>query len=122
MNDGSTENIQKILSKYEKNSKIRIFKNENNIGLTKSLNLLIKESVGKYIARQDSDDISISERLNKQIDYLNKYNLDLCGTRAIIKGTTRITPNRSYYLPLSVSLKKLKIHLFTEVLFIRNLH
>ena len=91
MNDGSTENIQKILSKYEKNSKIRIFKNENNIGLTKSLNLLIKESVGKYIARQDSDDISISSRLNKQIDYLNKYNLDLCGTRAIIKGTTRIT-------------------------------
>ena len=85
MNDGSTENIQKILSKYEKNSKIRIFKNENNIGLTKSLNLLIKESVGKYIARQDSDDISISSRLNKQIDYLNKYNLDLCGTRAIIK-------------------------------------
>tara|TARA_B100000965_G_scaffold395400_1_gene408872 strand:- start:225 stop:920 length:696 start_codon:yes stop_codon:yes gene_type:complete len=105
MNDGSTENIQKILSKYEKNSQIRIFKNENNIGLTKSLNLLIKESAGKYIARQDSDDISISSRLNKQIDYLDKYNLDLCGTRAIIKGTTRITPNRSYYLPLSVSLK-----------------
>tara|TARA_B100001559_G_C16496344_1_gene620939 strand:+ start:1004 stop:1699 length:696 start_codon:yes stop_codon:yes gene_type:complete len=105
MNDGSTENIQNLLSKYEKNSKIKIFKNESNIGLTKSLNLLIKESSGKYIARQDSDDISISNRLDKQINYLNKYNLDLCGTRAIIKGTTRISPNRSYYLPLSVSLK-----------------
>ena len=31
--------------------------------------------------------------------------LDVCGTRAIIKGSTRITPNRSYYLPIRTTLR-----------------
>ena len=106
INDCSSDRTGEILNTFSKKDKrIKVFNNTSNLGLTKSLNLLIEESTGDFIARQDSDDISISSRLNKQIDYLNKYNLDLCGTRAIIKGTTRITPNRSYYLPLSVSLK-----------------
>ena len=105
MNDGSTDDTQNILNKFSKDKRIKIFKNKKNLGLTKSLNLLLAESKGSYVARQDSDDLSISERFTKQLNYIENNNLDLCGSRAIIKGSTRITPNRSYYLPLNISLK-----------------
>lgn len=105
MNDGSTDDTQNILNKFSKDKRIKIFKNKKNLGLTKSLNLLLAESKGQYVARQDSDDLSISERFTKQLNYIENNNLDLCGSRAIIKGSTRITPNRSYYLPLNISLK-----------------
>ena len=105
MNDGSSDDTQNILNKFSKDKRIKIFKNKKNLGLTKSLNLLLAESKGEYVARQDSDDLSISERFTKQLNFIENNNLDLCGSRAIIKGSTRITPNRSYYLPLNVSLK-----------------
>lgn len=105
MNDGSTDDTQNILNKFSKDKRIKIFKNKKNLGLTKSLNLLLAESKGQYVARQDSDDLSISERFTKQLNYIENNNLDLCGSRAIIKGSTRITPNISYYLPLNISLK-----------------
>ncbi len=105
MNDGSTDNTENILNKFSKDKRIKIFKNKKNLGLTKSLNLLLTESKGPYIARQDSDDLSVSERFAKQLNFIESNNLDLCGSRAIIKGTTKVTPNRSYYLPINISLK-----------------
>ena len=69
IDDGSNDGTEEILNKYEKEEKIKIFTNKKNIGLTKSLNTLIKISNGKYIARQDADDISLPQRFEKQIDY-----------------------------------------------------
>ena len=105
MNDGSTDNTSAIIDSYSKNNKIKVFQNEKNLGLTKSLNILLNESKGTFIARQDSDDLSLSSRFSKQLDYLKNKNLDVCGSRAIIKGSTRVTPNRSYYLPLKTTLR-----------------
>ena len=51
---------------------IVIKKNSTNIGLTKSLNKAIKLCSSDYIARMDSDDISISERFELQINFLEK--------------------------------------------------
>jgi len=47
--------------------------NEVNIGLTKSLNKGIKVAQGEYIARMDSDDISLPERFGNQVDFLDKH-------------------------------------------------
>jgi len=105
MNDGSTDDTNAIINSYSKNNKIKLFQNEKNLGLTKSLNILLNESKGTFIARQDSDDLSLSSRFSKQLDYIKNKNLDVCGSRAIIKGSTRITPNRSYYLPLKTTLR-----------------
>ena len=105
MNDGSTDDTEDIINSYSKNNKIKVFQNEKNLGLTKSLNILLNESKGTFIARQDSDDLSLSSRFSKQLDYIKNKNLDVCGSRAIIKGSTRVTPNRSYYLPLKTTLK-----------------
>ena len=105
LDDGSTDNTSKILNSYRNHEKIRLFKNNENIGLTKSLNLLINKSKGSYIARQDCDDLSDSKRLEKQLSYLLKYDLDACTARAINKQSNRLTPRFSYYLPYKISVK-----------------
>tara|TARA_Y100000768_G_scaffold167128_1_gene125142 strand:+ start:2246 stop:2935 length:690 start_codon:yes stop_codon:yes gene_type:complete len=101
--DGSTDQTEKICYDYSNNySNIFLFKNEKNIGLTKSLNLLIKKSKGEYIARQDADDISDTRRIEKQLDYLSKYNLDAVTCRAKTINENRTIPNFSYYLPKKI--------------------
>lgn len=66
----STLSIMKRLREDDK--RIKIIENKKNIGLTKSLNKLLKISNGKYIARQDSDDVSLPHRLTTQINFIKK--------------------------------------------------
>ena len=59
VDDCSEDNTFEILNYLKsKDERIKLFKNDKNIGLTKSLNFLISKSHGEYIARQDADDIS----------------------------------------------------------------
>ena len=53
-----------------KDSRIKFFPNETNIGLTKSLNVGLSRFSGKYIARMDADDISVPTRLEKQVAFM----------------------------------------------------
>jgi len=105
LNDGSTDNTSRILNSYQKHQKIRLFRNNENIGLTKSLNLLINHSKGRYIARQDCDDLSDPKRLENQLSFLLEHDLDACTTRALNKQSNRLIPGFSYFLPYKVSVK-----------------
>ena len=79
LDDASTDSSSEQLEAYQKlDKRIMIFSNKVNKGLTKSLNILIKKSKGNYIARQDSDDISMKDRFNTQINYLTDGKYDLC--------------------------------------------
>ena len=82
VNDGSTDDSLKIARKYSKlDSRIRVLDDGNNRKLPYRLNQIISESKGKYIARMDADDIMHPERLQKQVDFLNKNsNYDLVST------------------------------------------
>ena len=74
IDDGSSDNSWTILTEYAKlDQRIRLFKNEKNIGLTKSLNKGLKVCKGEYFARQDADDISLPERLKIQTDFLDLH-------------------------------------------------
>ncbi|MDQ1339378.1 MAG: hypothetical protein QG567_530 [Campylobacterota bacterium] len=70
VNDGSNDESLEILKEYAKKDSRIIIINQENIGLTKSLNKAIKSAKGKYIARQDADDISLQDRLQKQVEFL----------------------------------------------------
>lgn len=73
INDACTDSSPVIMDKYaDLDNRIKIIKNTNNLGLTKSLNIALKEAKGKYLARQDGDDISYSNRLQKQFDFLEE--------------------------------------------------
>lgn len=82
INDASNDNSLSIIQKYAKrDSRIKIINNTKNTGLTKSLNRGIRLAKGKYIARQDCDDISTGGRFAEQIKFLqNNHNIALCGT------------------------------------------
>ena len=67
------EELQDILKKYKnQDERITIIENPENLGLTKSLNIGIKEAKAEYIARMDADDISLPERLKLQYQFLEK--------------------------------------------------
>ena len=74
IDDGSSDNTWKILTEYaNQNQQIKLFKNEENIGLTKSLNKGLKLAGGEYIARQDADDVSLPDRFELQTRFLDAH-------------------------------------------------
>lgn len=81
INDGSTDDSEKLIKSFT-DDRIR-YVYQQNTGLAGALNAGLKASNGKYIARQDQDDISLKERLQKQVEFLEKHpNVNLLGTRA----------------------------------------
>lgn len=71
LNDGSTDSSEEIVLGY-KDERIRYVKNEKNLGLIETLNKGLKLATGKYIARMDADDVSLKERFERQVEYLDK--------------------------------------------------
>lgn len=71
VDDGSTDGTSDILVEM-KDSRTFIYRNAQNKGLTKSLNLGLKLCRGRYIARMDADDISLPRRFEKQVEFLGK--------------------------------------------------
>lgn len=83
-NDGSTNNTLEFLEKVAKlDDRIRIIGYEKNKGLANALNYCLKYASGELIARQDDDDISLPERFERQVAFLNEHKeYNLVGTIA----------------------------------------
>lgn len=71
VDDCSTDRTNEIIKSYN-DPRIKIIRLERNHGLAYALNIAAKESKGKYIARMDSDDISLNERFERQILFFSK--------------------------------------------------
>jgi glycosyltransferase involved in cell wall biosynthesis len=82
IDDCSTDNSYTILKQLtEKDNRIILMKNETNLKLAKNLNNMISIAKGKYIARMDADDISLSERIEKQVVWMEAHpEYAVCGT------------------------------------------
>lgn len=72
IDDGSTSPEVKDTIYSYKDSRIKYFFKENT-GVADTLNYGIGKASGKYIARMDSDDISLPERFKKQVTYLERH-------------------------------------------------
>jgi len=74
-----------IVEKYKiKDNRIKYHVNNINRGLVFSLNYALGLCSGAYVARMDADDISLPERLDKQIKYLELNSLDLIGSNVTL--------------------------------------
>ena len=66
IDDGSEDGTWRVLTSYA-DPRIRLVRNEQNLGLTRSLNKGLALARGRYIARQDADDISMPQRFERQL-------------------------------------------------------
>jgi glycosyltransferase involved in cell wall biosynthesis len=72
IDDGSTDGSLQLIENFD-DSRITLIKNQNHLGLSKSLNAGLYAARGEYIARMDADDICLPERFEKQIRFLDQH-------------------------------------------------
>ena len=92
VDDGSTGETRDYLNQLS-DPRIRLLRNERNLGITKSLNIGLRAAQGRYIARMDGDDVSFPERFEKQLAFMqNNPDVVVCGSRLLTdtNKTTRL--------------------------------
>ncbi len=72
IDDCSQDKTEKIIKSYG-DKRIMYVHNEKNLGLPASLNKGLFLSHGRYIARQDHDDVSVPQRLEKEVAFLEEH-------------------------------------------------
>lgn len=98
VNDGSNDNTEKIVMSID-DPRIIYVKNSRNEGLIYTLNRGLSIATGDYIARMDADDISLPDRLEKQVSFLDNNNdYVIVGGQIEFFGNTNKS-NRAYLLP-----------------------
>ncbi len=86
VDDASTDQSAVIIDGYP-DHRIRLIRNQTNLGLTTSLNKGLAQARGKYIARTDADDVSYSVRLERQVAFMEAHPVvGLCGTWGRLLG------------------------------------
>lgn len=72
--DGSNDNTYEIANKYRQmyKDKIVLIRNEFNKGLNYTLNHCLKYVTGDYVARMDGDDISLPNRFEEEVKFLDE--------------------------------------------------
>lgn len=74
IDDCSTDGSLAILKSFAKSdSRVRLLENERNLGITPTLNRGIQAAKGEYFARMDADDVSLPDRLEKQVAFLRAH-------------------------------------------------
>lgn len=79
IDDGSTDKSVSIIKQYD-DARINLIEKDQNTGLIDCLNLGLSLANGQYIARMDSDDVSLPNRFERQLAILeSKPDIKVCG-------------------------------------------
>jgi glycosyltransferase involved in cell wall biosynthesis len=92
--DGTWEKLQKYAS-----GKVRIYRNDRNLGNSFTINRGIQLATGSYIAKMDADDVSLPDRIGRQVEFLeSRPEVDVagCGLIKTDRGLTKILALSSY--------------------------
>ncbi len=80
LDDPENQQLEKVIQEYaSRDSRIRFFKNEVNLGQGPTKNRAFAQARGEYIAISDGDDVSLPDRFEKQLKFLEDHSLDLIG-------------------------------------------
>jgi len=133
VNDGSTDNTEKIISEFAKKDKRIKYFSKCNEGIGSTRNFAIKKACGKYIAFLDADDLWMPDYLESQNEFLKgiNHNYYFIYTNAFIilenkKTSLKYYPNVINFQPTlnkSVSLKDLirRNIIFSMIIFPRQM-
>lgn len=74
VDDGSTDRATiELLERYAARPKVRLLRNDRNLGIPAAHNRALEDARGEYIAMLDSDDIALPERLGRQVAFLDGH-------------------------------------------------
>ena len=81
IDDGSSDKTYAIVEGLaEDDNRIKVYKNDKNQKIVKTLNRALSLAYGEYIARMDGDDISAPDRIEKKVNFLEENKeIDLVG-------------------------------------------
>jgi hypothetical protein len=101
INDGSTDKTAALLDSYRStDDRIRVY-HQDNLGLVESLNRGCALASAKYIARMDADDVARPDRLERQVEFLERQpSLALVGGAIVFINSAGV-PLRTHHQPIS---------------------
>lgn len=80
LDNASSDNTVSTIESF-KDERLKLFKNNTNVGPYAGLNFLLEKAEGEYIAIQDHDDIWFPEKIEKQVEFMEKNpEFVACGT------------------------------------------
>ena len=105
VNDGSRDASSEIIQEYaEQDTRIQVISMNQNVGLSRALNMGIEQAQGQYIARMDSDDNSLPSRLQQQVNYLDNHpEVGVLGSRMQVVDESK-RPLFTFDVPLEHSM------------------
>jgi glycosyltransferase involved in cell wall biosynthesis len=98
INDGSTDESGEILGSIA-DPRLRLIRNPKNVGVVATLNRGLDLAEGDFIARMDADDVSMPDRLARQVAFMDA-NTEI-GLSGMWARTFGARPERSIRTPLS---------------------
>lgn len=88
VDDGSKDDTRELVDRYRSRLPLRILRHETPRGVAASLNDGIAASDSELVARIDADDLALSDRLERQLAFLDTYpDIDICGTAMQVFST-----------------------------------
>ncbi len=74
IDDGSTDDTREMLNRHaQQDQRLVLLRNQTNIGVVRSLNQGLEVARGELIVRQDADDVSLPQRIEKQVAFLDAH-------------------------------------------------
>lgn len=90
INDSSTDNTRKVICNLaQKDERIRFYENEVNIGVSKTRNKAVNLARGEWVAFLDSDDMWAEEKLQHQMELIDKQN----NVQLVFSGSAFVNEN-----------------------------
>lgn len=81
IDDASTDNSLQVVETYRSRLDIKVIENPQNLGISKTRNMLLENISAPYIAILDHDDICHPTRFARQLDFLQSHpDIDICGS------------------------------------------
>lgn len=111
--DGSYE---KAVEWAKKDSRIKVERNEKNSGAAITRNNAISRSTGTYLAFLDSDDIWSSNKLERQLVFMQSNNCDFSYSRYELIDKTGSCVGKRVRIPSKLTYGKYLLHCFTGCL------
>lgn len=114
INDGSMDTSLEIIKNYKEQDERIVLVTRENRGLIASLNEGIEKAKGKYIARMDADDISLPNRFEEQVKFMEEnLQIGICGSCVEMFGDSV----KKKQWKLSISSERLKAELLFSSCF-----